>query len=67
MSVENLNRLAREFRMALDAQLAGDEHSEFQLPSREVVAAVCRHYLQILFPIYFAPPGACSGPPSKCS
>ena len=64
MNAENLNCLAREFRMALDAQLAGDEHSEFQLPSREVVAAICRHYLQILFPVYFAAPGAALHPPA---
>ena len=65
MSAENLNRLAREFRLALDAQLAGDERSEIRLPSREAVAAICRHYLEILFPVYFAAPGAERATPDR--
>ena len=45
--------LAQEFRADLDAQLAGDERSEFNLPRREAVATICRRYLEVLFPIYF--------------
>jgi serine O-acetyltransferase len=53
MSVEKLNCLAREFRTALDARRAGEERSEFRLPSRETVAVICRRYLEILLPVYY--------------
>ncbi len=53
MSADDMKCLAQEFRADLDAQLAGDEHSEFNLPRREVVATICRRYLEVLFPIYF--------------
>ncbi|MGO8792239.1 MAG: serine O-acetyltransferase [Terriglobia bacterium] len=53
MSVNNLKCLAEEFRADLDAQLAGDELSDFNLPRREAVATICRRYLEVLFPIYF--------------
>jgi hypothetical protein len=38
--------LAQEFRADLDAQLAGDERSDFNLPRREAVATICRRYLE---------------------
>ena len=53
MSADDMKCLAQEFRADLDAQLAGDELSEFNLPRREVVATICRRYLEVLFPIYF--------------
>jgi len=37
----------------MDAQLAGDERSDFNLPRREAVATLCHRYLEILFPVYF--------------
>ena len=51
--------LAQEFRAALDAQLAGEDRSEFKLPSRDSINLICRRYLEILFPVYFL--GAVSG------
>jgi serine O-acetyltransferase len=45
--------LAEEFRADLDAQLSGDELSDFNLPRREAVAVICRRYLEVLFPIYY--------------
>ena len=53
MSADDMKCLAQEFRADLDAQLAGDESSEFNLPTREAVATLCRRYLEILFPIYY--------------
>jgi len=49
--------LAQEFRAALDAHLAGDDHSEFELPNRETMALICRRYLETLFPIHFLSAG----------
>jgi len=53
MSADDMKCLAQEFRADLDAQLAEDEHSDFNLPRREAVATICRRYLEILFPIYY--------------
>jgi serine O-acetyltransferase len=53
MDIQNMKSLAGEFKLALDAQLAGDERSEFKLPSREAVAAICRRYLDVLLPVFF--------------
>jgi len=53
MDVQNMKSLAGEFKLALDAQLAGDERSEFKLPSREAVAVICRRYLDVLLPVFF--------------
>jgi len=58
MDEERLVNLAREFRVALDAQLAGEDDSEFKLPSREAVAQICRRYLGLLFPIFYDGRGA---------
>lgn len=56
MDQERLDRLATEFKLALDAQLAGEDSSQFKLPSREGVALTCRRYLEILFPVFYHPP-----------
>jgi serine O-acetyltransferase len=53
MDVQNMKSLAGEFKLSLDAQLAGDERSEFKLPSREAVAIICRRYLDVLLPVFF--------------
>jgi serine O-acetyltransferase len=50
---ERLENLASEFRVALDAQLSGDYGCEFRLPSRGAVAQICRHYLELLFPVFY--------------
>jgi serine O-acetyltransferase len=55
---ERLENLASEFKTALDAQLAGDYGCEFQLPSREAAAQICRHYLELLFPVFYQGQGA---------
>ncbi len=53
MSKDEMQCLAQEFRAALDAQVAGDDRSEFKLPSRDAITLICRRYLEILFPVYF--------------
>jgi len=52
---DELSSLAREFRCALEARLAGDPAGEYRLPSKEEVAAFCRRYLDAIFPLYFHP------------
>jgi len=51
---EQLGSLAREFRSALEAYLSGDTGGDYRLPSKEDVAAICRKYLDSLFPFYYA-------------
>ena len=58
MDGERLENLASEFRVALDAQLSGDYGCEFRLPSREAAAQICRHYLELLFPVFYQGQGA---------
>ena len=53
MSADDMKCLAQEFRADLDAQLAGEERSDFNLPGRDIVATICRRYLEVLFPIYY--------------
>ena len=53
MDLERLNCLASEFKLALDAQLAGEDSSQFKLPSKGAVAVICRRYVDVLFPVYF--------------
>jgi len=53
MNQNRLDDLAREFKTALDAQLSGDYGCEFQLPSREAAAQICRQYLKLLFPVFY--------------
>jgi len=55
MSSEDMKCLAHQFRKDMDAQLMGDESSEFLLPRRDAVAFVCSRYLEVLFPYYFLP------------
>ena len=52
---DQLGCVAREFRSALEARLAGDPLGEYRLPSRDDVAGFCRGYLEGLFPLYHAP------------
>lgn len=59
MTKDDLNRLSREFRAALDARLAGEERSDLRLPNWEAIAAVSHRYVEILFALYF--PGEESG------
>jgi len=58
MDLERLRNLASEFRLSLDAELAGDDSGQFRLPSRDVVAMICRRYLDLLFPVFFHPKGS---------
>jgi serine O-acetyltransferase len=53
MDDQRLENLASEFKMALDAELSGDYGCEFRLPSREAAAQICRHYLALLFPVFY--------------
>jgi serine O-acetyltransferase len=53
MDDKRLQNLASEFKVALDAQLAGDYGCELRLPSREAAAKICRHYLELLFPVFY--------------
>jgi len=53
MSADDMKCLAQEFRADVDAQLAGDERSDLNLPRREAVATLCRRYLEVLFPLYY--------------
>jgi len=53
--MEELKCLAREFRIALDARFSRDHEAEYQLPSKEDVAAFCRRYLDSLFPLHHVP------------
>jgi len=47
--------LAKEFRAALEARLAGDLSGEYRLPLKEEVGEFCRRYLDTLFPLHYAP------------
>jgi serine O-acetyltransferase len=58
MDEERLENLASEFKIALDAELSGDYGCEFRLPSRETAAQICRHYLKLLFPVFYQGQGA---------
>ena len=49
----DLQTLAREFRLALEARLSDASMWEYRLPSKDEVAAFCRSYLDALFPLYF--------------
>jgi serine O-acetyltransferase len=50
-----LGCLAKEFRAALEARLAGDSTGEYRLPLKEEVREFCRSYLETLFPLHYAP------------
>jgi serine O-acetyltransferase len=53
-SNNDLETLAREFRLALEARLTDASMWEYRLPSKDEVAAFCRSYLDALFPLYFS-------------
>jgi serine O-acetyltransferase len=53
MGADGTKFLAQEFRADLEAQQAEDKRSDFNLPRPEVVATICRRYLQVLLPLYF--------------
>jgi len=61
MTDSRLADLASEFKTALDAQLSGDYGCEFRLPSRDAAAQICRHYLGLLFPVFYPGAGAARG------
>ncbi|HET6932223.1 MAG TPA: serine O-acetyltransferase [Candidatus Acidoferrum sp.] len=50
----DLQTLAREFRLALEARLTDASMWEYRLPSKDEVAAFCRSYFDGLFPLYYA-------------
>src|ERR1700758_5024052 len=50
----DLRTLAREFRLALEARLADSTVWEYRVPSEDGGGAVCRSYLDALFPLYYA-------------
>jgi serine O-acetyltransferase len=52
----DLQSLAKEFRAALGERRAADGGGECWLPSKEEVSAFCRQYLEVLFPVFYAPP-----------
>ena len=58
--MDELKCLAREFRSALEARLAGDPAGEYRLPSKEEVATFCQRYLDSLFPLHHVPEEAAS-------
>jgi serine O-acetyltransferase len=58
MNQKRLDDLASEFKTALDAQLSGDYGCEFRLPNREAAAQICRHYLGLLFPVFYRGKGS---------
>jgi len=54
-SSSNLASLAHEFRSALQTRLEGDPTGDYRLPSKEEVAAICRRYLDAIFPLFYSP------------
>jgi serine O-acetyltransferase len=51
----DLECLAKEFRAAIGDRRAGDSDGQYWLPSKEEVSAFCRQYLEVLFPVFYAP------------
>src|SRR5450631_1212277 len=49
----DLNKLAAEFRTALEARLSEGSMWDYRLPSKEEVAVLCRSYLEGLFPLHY--------------
>ncbi len=50
----DLQVLAREFRLALEARMGDASMWEYRLPSKDEVGEFCRTYLDALFPLYYA-------------
>jgi serine O-acetyltransferase len=63
MEYNDIKTLAREFKMALDAQAAGEAAENLQLPGRPAVEAICHRYLDVLLPVFFN--GGSAGGPSR--
>src|SRR5215472_12889995 len=51
----NLDCLAKEFRAAIGARRGVDAEGDYWLPSKEEVSSFCRRYLEVLFPVFYAP------------
>jgi serine O-acetyltransferase len=51
----DLECLAKEFRAAIGDRRSGETDGEYWLPSKEEVRAFCRQYLEVLFPVFYAP------------
>jgi serine O-acetyltransferase len=51
---DDLQKLAKEFRLALEARFSEATMWEYRLPSKNELAAFCRGYLDGLFPLYYA-------------
>ena len=51
MNTDDLKHLAQEFLAEIEAPVAGEKGSG--LPSRKTLGAICRRYLEILFPVYY--------------
>jgi serine O-acetyltransferase len=49
----DFHKLAKEFRLALEARLKDASMWEYRLPSKDEVAVFCRAYLDGLFPLYY--------------
>ena len=54
-SNHELECLAKEFRAAIGDRRGGEDEGEYWLPSKEEVSAFCRQYLEVLFPVFYAP------------
>ena len=52
MNSKEMNALSLTFGKALGAKLAGGDKA-FELPSRRVVAEICRRYVEGLFPLFY--------------
>jgi serine O-acetyltransferase len=51
---DDLRKLAKEFRLALEARFSEATMWEYRLPSKSELAAFCRSYLDGLFPLYYS-------------
>ena len=54
-SNHDLECLAKEFRAAIGDRRGGEDEGGYWLPSKEEVSAFCRQYLEVLFPVFYAP------------
>ncbi len=51
---DDLRKLAKEFRLALEARFSESTMWQYRLPSKAELAAFCRSYIDGLFPLYYA-------------
>jgi serine O-acetyltransferase len=54
----DLESLAKEFRAAIGDRRGGEDEGGYWLPSKEEVSAFCRQYLEVCFPVFYAPEDA---------